>query len=164
MRRALAAWERFYGADPLHLLALVGCFALVAAVVRQVADDPSWWWMLVWFVGAIVAHDLVSYPLYALADRSLVLGRWAWRRRTGATAPRVGVVDHLRLPAMGSLLLLVVFWPSISRAGEPVLLFAAGRTTEDYLDRWLWVTAGLFLLSAVVYAVRLGRAAGTGRP
>ena len=61
-----AAWRYLYGENPLHLLAMIGCFALVGYVVTMVVDDPSAWWLLVWFVGAVIAHDLVLYPLYAL--------------------------------------------------------------------------------------------------
>jgi hypothetical protein len=152
------AFRRFYGSHPLHLLALLGCFALIGAVLTFVVPDPSAWWLLVWFLGAVIAHDLVLYPLYALADRPLVLGRWL-RRRVSDEPIRVPAINHLRIPVMGSALLGLLFLPSIARTGEPVLLFAAGRSTEQYGRTWLLVTALLFLGSAVVYAIRLGRAA-----
>ncbi len=38
--------------------------------------NPDVWWqsILVWVLGAIIAHDLLLFPLYALADRSLSAG------------------------------------------------------------------------------------------
>jgi hypothetical protein len=155
-------FKRFYGENALHLLAMLGCFALVGYVVSMLVENPSAWWMLVWFAGAVIAHDLVLYPLYALADRPLVLGRWL-RRRASDAPIRVPAINHLRIPVMGSALLGLLFLPSIARTGEPVLLFAAGRSMEQYFQNWLLVTALLFLASAVVYAIRLGRAAVADR-
>lgn len=162
MTRVLAAWKRFYGENPMHLLALLGSFALIGYVVLVLVPDPSAPFILLWFVGAVVAHDLLLYPLYALADRGVVAGRWARRKLTRGRDPRVPAVNHVRVPVMGSALLLLVFWPAISRSGESVLLYAAGRDMAQYLDTWLLLTAALFLGSAVVYAARLGRTV-TGR-
>jgi len=41
------------------------------------------WWqsILVWFLGAVVLHDLVLFPLYALADRAHTAGVHGLRRR-----------------------------------------------------------------------------------
>ena len=124
-------FKRFYGENALHLLAMLGCFALVGYVVSMSVEDPSAWWMLVWFAGAVIGHDLVLYPLYALADRPLVLGRWL-RRWVSDEPIRVPAINHLRIPVMGSALLGLLFLPSIARTGEPVLLFAAGRSMEQY--------------------------------
>ena len=155
MRRVLGAWKTFYGENPLHLLALLGSFALTGYVVLRLYPDPSAPYILLWFVGAVIAHDLILYPLYALADRGVVLGRWVRRKVARDRVPRVPAVNHVRVPVMGSALLLLVFYPSISREGEPVLLFAAGRGMEQYYETWLLVTAALLLGSALIYAVRL---------
>ena len=157
MRRILEGWRRFYGENPLHLLALVGCFALVGYVVLMLEPDPSAYYVALWFVGAVLAHDLVLYPLYALADRTVVLGRWAHRKVTRGRWPHVPAINHVRIPVLGSALLLIVFWPSISQEGEPVFLFAAGRSMAAYYGNWLMVTAVLFLGSAVIYAIRVDR-------
>lgn len=153
----MRAWRRFYGENPMHLLALLGSFALVGYVIVLVEPDPSAYLVAVWFLGAVIAHDLILYPLYALADRTVVGARWARTRLTGGCAPRVPAVNHVRVPVMGSAVLLLVFWPSISGSGEPVLIFASSRNTEQYYGTWLALTAALFLGSAVVYALRLGR-------
>lgn len=157
VRRILAGWRRFYGENPLHLLALLGCFALVGYVVLMLEPDPSAYDVLLWFVGAVIAHDLALYPLYALADRTVVFGRWAHRRITRGRWPHVPAINHLRVPVMGSALLLIIFWPSISQEGEPVFTFAAGRTMAEYYGNWLMCTAVLFLGSAVIYAIRVDR-------
>jgi hypothetical protein len=154
--RAWRAFTRSYGANPLHLLALLGSFALVGGVLYHVVGDPDAELIGIWFLAAVIGHDLVLYPLYALADRGLAAGRWARRRVTGRP-PRVPGTNHVRIPVLGSLLLLAVFWPTVGGGGEPVLRFAAGLDTAPFLERWLLATAALFLGSAVVYAIRLGR-------
>lgn len=149
MRRLAAA----YGAHPLHLLALVACFALAGyAAVRLVDSEPVA--VAVWFVGAAVGHDLVLLPLYAVVDTTLV---GASRRRAAASMPRVAWLNHLRLPLAVSALLFVVFSPSILRLSDSYVA-TSGLSAQPYLGRWLLVTAALFGLSAVAYAVRLRRA------
>ncbi|MEJ2861323.1 hypothetical protein [Actinomycetospora flava] len=155
----MAWFKRVYGANPLHLLALLGCFALAGAAVLALVPNPSAVTIAIWFAAAVIGHDLVLYPLYALADRSLVLARWA-RRRVSSRPVTVAATNHLRLPVLGSALLGLVWFPTISGGGADVLAFAAGLPpTVDYVSRWLLVTAALFLASAVVYAIRLGRSA-----
>ncbi|MHC1561156.1 hypothetical protein ACR9E3_19515 [Actinomycetospora sp. C-140] len=152
-------FRRFYGEHPLHLLALLGCFALAGAAVLALVPNPSAVTILIWFAAAVIGHDLVLYPLYALADRSLVLTRWV-RRRVSSRAVLVPATNHVRLPVIGAALVGLIWLPTISGNGAGVLFFAAGLPpTVDYVSRWLLLTAVLFLASAVVYAVRLGRAA-----
>jgi hypothetical protein len=156
------AFRRFYGSHPLHLLALLGCFALIGAVLTYVVPDPSAWWLLVWFLGAVIAHDLVLYPLYALADRSLVLTRWV-RRRVSARPVAVAATTFVRLPVLASALLGLIYLPTITGNAEGAFLFSAGRSTAGYATTWLLLTAAFFLVSAVLYAARVGRAAVRGR-
>lgn len=169
MPRITTELARRYGAHPLQLLVLLGCFALVGYVVsvlgpRALWNPASWWQsILVWFVGAILVHDLVLFPLYALADRSLAAG---WRALTGrgrAGGPTVSSVNYLRLPALGSALLFLLFFPGIVRQGRQSYLAATGQTQEPFLGRWLLLTAVLFGVSAVAYAVRASLRRG-GRP
>ena len=155
----LRAWRRFYGDNPLHLLALLGSFALVGYVILLLFPDPTAPFIAIWLVGAALVHDLLLYPLYALADRTVVAGRWIRRRVTKDRRPRVPAVNHVRVPVILSALLLIIYWPSITGEGETVLLFAAGRTLEGYDTTWLLITAVLFLGSAVIYALRLARSA-----
>jgi hypothetical protein len=150
--------KAFYGANPLHLLALIGCFALAGYAASQTLSNPAWPVMLAWFAGAIIAHDLVAFPLYALADRSLSRAlRALWPRRT-ATPPPVPVVNHIRLPALGAGLLFLLFFPGIIRQGAATYASATGHTQQPYLGRWLLLVAVMFAVSAVVYAARTGHA------
>ena len=92
--RRLAGWvRRWYGARPLHLLALLAAFALAGYAVRGVVAAGQWRGFALWFAVAIVGHDLLLFPLYSLADLSLrrLLPGQAGpprRRRGRAAGPR----------------------------------------------------------------------------
>ncbi|GAA4228196.1 hypothetical protein GCM10022254_17690 [Actinomadura meridiana] len=158
MRHKLTAIKNFYGAAPLHLLALAACFALAGYAAVQTLSAPHWPWILIWFAGAVLGHDLAVFPLYALADRSLARALRALRPSRAATPPLVSAVNHIRLPALGAGLLLLLFFPMIIQQGRQTYLAASGRTQHDYLGHWLLVTAAMFALSAIIYALRLGHA------
>jgi len=153
--------RRAYGAHPLHLLTLIASFALVAYAVSLLGVGSLWnhhhWWqsIIVWFFGAVLLHDLVLFPSYALADRSLGAG---WRAVTGRTQPAtwsISPVNYLRLPAMASGLLLLMFFPGIIQQGKDSYVRATGLTQAPYLERWLLLTGACFAASALVYAVRM---------
>ncbi len=156
MRTLITRVRNFYGEHPLHLIVLLGCFALTGYVAAHVATYALWPQILIWFLGAVVAHDFVLFPVYALIDRSAIslLGLLRKHRRDGIT-PRVPVVNYLRIPALGTGLTLVLFLPGIIRQGEPTYSLATGQTQEPYFYRWLLLCAAMFLLSAVVYTIRL---------
>ena len=145
MRRLL----RWYGASPLHLLALLACFGLAGyAAARLVSSRPLA--VVVWFAGAAVGHDLVLVPLYSLADRSAL----AVLRHRAPQLPAAPWINYVRVPAALSGLLLLVWFPLILRLRSP---YHASTTlsADPYLWHWLAVTGTLFLLSAVAFALRL---------
>jgi hypothetical protein len=158
MRKAL----RHYGASPLHLLVLVGSFALAGyAALKLIADQPIA--VVIWFVGAAVLHDLMLLPLYVLADRGA-------RRRSlrhehehehehqheDEDAALPAWVNYVRFPAAISAVLLLVFLPSIARLSG-VYTATTGLSASPYLLHWLAITGVLFLISAVLYALRIRR-------
>lgn len=149
-------FRRVYGSHPLHLLALLGCFALSGYVALQLVDAPNLLRMLVWFAGAVIAHDLVLFPLYALADRSLTGARRVLRPggRSGVPA-----LNYIRVPALGAALTFIVFVPGIIQHNEPAVRAITGLGQDPYLQRWLLLSGAMFVLSAVVYALRAGLAA-----
>lgn len=151
----MAVFRRVYGAHPLHLLTLIAGFALFGYAIVTLGFSALWnprtWWqsIAVWFAAAVVAHDLVLFPLYALTDRILMLSQ-----RIPTPVP---VLNHLRVPLLGAALTFVVFSPGILQQGAPAYTAATGLTQEPYLGRWLLLVAAMFTLSAALYAVRLGR-------
>jgi hypothetical protein len=146
---------RSYGAHPLHLLSMLACFALAGYAVLQAAKGPLPLRMAIWFVGALVAHDLVLFPLYAFVDRSLAAGLPRRRR-----LPSIGGVNYVRVPALLSGLLLLMFFPLILRRSEGPYGAASGLDQSPYLARWLLLTGLLFAASAVLFVVAARRAPG----
>lgn len=147
-------FARRYGAGPLHLLSILACFAIAGYAVLQASRGPLPVRMAVWFAGAVIAHDLLLFPLYALADRSLT--RVLPRRRPTVT----GGVNYVRVPALLSGLLLLMFFPLILQRSEGAYGRASGLDQSPYLERWLLVSGVLFAASAVAFAVSAGRRRG----
>jgi hypothetical protein len=146
MRRFL----RWYGAGPLNLLAMLGCFALAGYAAAEVLpDNPVG--IAVWFAGAVVGHDLILIPLYTLADRSV---QTVFRHRP-PRPPAVPWINYLRVPVVLSGLLLLIWFPLIFRLATRFPA-ATSLSLDPYLWHWLGVTGALFLLSATAYALRLG--------
>jgi hypothetical protein len=152
-------FRRWYGANPLHLLAMFGCVMLTgyagAGLLRVKAVG-----VLIWFAGAVVGHDLILVPLYVLADRSVM----AVFRHRPPKLPTVPWINYLRVPAALSGMLLLIWFPLIFRIPSRF-----PRTTDlslnPYLGHWLAVTGVLFLLSAATFSLRLRpgrRGGGTG--
>ena len=132
---------RRYGASPPHLVVLLACLAVAGYAASFLLGDPALLTVLTWFVGAAVVHDLVLFPLYALADRALV------------RLP-VPLVNHVRVPLLGAGLTFLVFLPGIVRQGGATHLAATGLDQQPYLVRWLLLVAAMVVLSALVYLVR----------
>jgi hypothetical protein len=107
-------------------------------------------------VGAALLHDLVLVPLYSVLDRVLVGGLDAAGRRAW--------VSYVRVPAMLSGLLLLVWFPLISNRVAERYRMATGQSADVYLGRWLLITALLFGGSALVLALRVRRAAKRRSP
>lgn len=148
-------FRRHYGARPLHLLALLACFALAGYAASAIVFAGLWLGVLVWLVGSAIAHDLLLFPLYAIADRSLHVRRDGRER----ARPRVPWVNQVRVPAAISGLLLLIWFPLIFGLPGAEYTRSVGQSTAPYLGNWLLATGALFGLSAVIYALRLARAA-----
>ncbi len=156
----LARFRKFYGSHPLHLLTMAAGFALAGYAILTFKPATLWnphpWWqsIAVWLAAAIIFHDLVLFPLYALADRLLGIATKRRRRRPRGR-PRVSVRNYLRVPALGSCLSLLMFFPGIMRQESATYLAATGQTQQPFLGRWLLLTAALFIASALLYTIRL---------
>jgi hypothetical protein len=148
--------RRFYGAQPLHLLASIVSFAVVAAGVAgwfQAGSDPRG--ILLWVLGSAVAFEWILLPLAWVLDR-IALGAPLGERHT---RPRLGPRNraYVRAPTLLSALLLIVSAPLIFRADTPDFEATTGLHPPDYLARWLLATAVMFVISAFAYAWSLRR-------
>ncbi len=151
--------RRYYGSTPLHLLVLIAGFTVAGYAAARTAADSRWPLMLLWFVGALLGHDLILFPLYALADRLFTKTPQALERRPKPTT-LVPALNYIRVPALGAALTLIVFLPGIVRQGADSYQRATGLTQQPFLARWLLVTAAMFALSAVTYVIRAIRMKG----
>ncbi|HTX95575.1 MAG TPA: hypothetical protein VME67_12395 [Mycobacterium sp.] len=155
MHSAVAGFARLYGSRPLHLLTLIAGFALLGYVVATIKPATLWnsqvWWqsIIVWFAAAIIANDLLLFPIYALLD-------WMLTRALGTPArANPPVLNYVRVPALGAGLTLLVFLPGIIKQGASTYWAATGQTQDPFLGRWLLLTAALFAISAGIYAIRV---------
>ena len=141
----MARFRRAYGAGPLHLIGFLASLGVCALAIRRVFDsDPTnTREVIVWFVAAVVVHDLIFLPAYSLVDRGLrPLGAWS---------------TYLRVPALLSGLLLLVFFPLILHRGSGDYFNATSLNEDPYLARWLIATGVLFGVSLLVAGTRAAR-------
>lgn len=154
--------ERFryeYGAAPLHLLATAASLAIFAYALLRIFEIPSTGGILLWLGAAIVLHDFIALPLYSL------LLRVAEETADAAVRPRrraLLTLNHVRIPAALSLLLLLLSFPLVFQIDEPRYQLTLGEqlTLDRYLGNWLLITAVLFAVSGLLLALKLrgGRA------
>ena len=132
-----------YGASPIHLLAHLILLPIVGWALLSVLDFRAASNVVLWFVAAVILHDLILLPAYSGLDR---LARFA----------AGDAVNHIRVPAGLSLLMLLVFWSTIGGKGDGAFHYVSGLNYEGYLGRWLLVSAALFAISGAVFLVRRG--------
>jgi hypothetical protein len=141
----MSRFARSYGAGPGHLIAHLVLLPLALWALLQIFRVDSTGRILLWLVGAVIAHDVILLPLYSLLDR-------AARRSVPGAA-----VNHVRVPAGLALLLALVYLPQLTGAGDAQYRRASGRDFDAPLERWLLATAALFLLSGIVLVARRQR-------
>lgn len=127
----------------IRRLAYLALLPLCAWALLEVLGGGGASRIALWLVAAAVVHDLIVLPLYSGADR-------------GARALLGRSVNYVRIPAALSLLMLIVFWGTISGAGERAYRATSGETFDGHAARWLLATAALFAGSGLVYLLRRG--------
>jgi hypothetical protein len=142
-----------YGAHPMQLVVLLAALAVAGYAILRVAGDPAWFGIAMWFLAAVIGHDLILFPLYAAADGLLVRALSTWR-----------AVNYVRVPLLATGLTFLLFLPGIIEQGAITYHGATGLTQEPFLGRWLLLVGGFFAVSAVVFGVRRLIAAPTARP
>ncbi len=93
--------------------------------------------------------------MYALADRTLTAGSAAVNGRSRTSPPHILPLNYVRIPALATAVLLLLFFPGIIEQGSESFVAATGFTQEPYLRRFLMLTAVIFAVSALAYAVQL---------
>lgn len=144
-----ARLERRYGASGPHLVGHLAAFAVAAYALAQIIHGGRVVNFVAWFAGAALLHDIVFLPLYSLLDR--LLGHHAHRAGPRAAVP---LLNHVRVPALISGLLLLVYFPLILGTADRTYFGASGHHPGGYARNWALLTAAMFAGSAVVYALR----------
>ncbi len=156
----MARFRAAYGASPLHLLAAIASFAIAGYAFLRIAAAPSALGTFAWFAAAIVAHDLLAFPLYSALN--LVAGRAVLGGGEEPGVGRVSALNHLRVPAVLGGFALLLFFPLILGLDSATYLRDTGVDGDVFLGRWLGICGALFAGSALLYALRLRRARGGG--
>jgi hypothetical protein len=149
----IAAFRRYYGASPLHLLGHLVAFAIAYYALSEVflSRYSNWVNWVAWFVGGALLHDLVFLPVYVILDAIARLGV------VDHPLHRVNAINHIRVPAVMAGVMFLVFFPLILGDGRENYVNDVGQGPPDFLARWLLICAMLFGASALVYAIRLRR-------
>ena len=138
-----------YGASPVHLLGHLVAFAIAVWAISHVFDGRQPWNWVLWFVAGALLHDLLLLPFYSVLDRAARL----------LPGPRTAV-NFVRVPALMSGVMLLVYFPRILDRAPGNYTRVAGVAPEGYLRNWLLITAALFTASALLY---VGRSAAARR-
>jgi hypothetical protein len=140
--------QRSYGASPVHLLAHLVLLPLVGWAVLQTLSFRGARDVVVWFVAALILHDMIALPAYSALDRI------AQRARVRGVA----VVNYVRVPAVAAGVSFLVFFPLIIGKSSGSLHYLSGVQPSGYLGRWLLLSGAVAGCSALVLVVRLARA------
>lgn len=160
MRALVQLAARLYGERLFHFIVVLAALALGAYTISVLGArnlfNPNVWWqsIAVWFAVAVIGHDLILFPTYALADRLLPRARSTPKDADQRPSGRIPLTNYVRMPTLAAGLLLVMFLPGIIEQGAPTYQAATGLTQAPYLSRWLLLTAIFYLVSALCYAVR----------
>jgi hypothetical protein len=138
-----------YGAGGLHLLGHLAAFAVAAYALAQIVHSGRVVNFVAWFGGAAILHDVVFLPLYSLLDR--LASHRVHRARPRAAVP---LINHVRVPALISGLLLLVYFPLILDTADRTYLGASGHHPAGYLRNWVLISVALFGGSAIAYGFR----------
>ena len=136
-----------YGAGPLHLIAVIASFAIAGYAFVEIADHPGVISFAIFFAGAIVAHDMIAFPIYSVLNR--VAGG-----ATAAAGLTSASINYVRVPALLSAFALIVWFPLVLGLSSDRYVANSGHAEPDFLGRWLLLTAALFLISGLVFAIR----------
>lgn len=145
-----------YGAQPLHLIAILATLALAGYAFLRIFENPSTLQVLLWLGAAIVAHDFIALPFYTGLNRA---AHGASDTVMGFASPQNAhmALNHVRIPAGFSLILLLVSLPLILGINHDAYESTIGTEADGYLRNWLLMTAAMFAISGIALAIRMRR-------
>ena len=158
----MSAFRRMYGASPLHLLAVLASLAIAGYGFFMIFKSPAPESTLLFFGLAIIAHDMIAFPLYSTLNAVAGRGTQAAEPRDVAEAG-VPAINYLRVPFIISTICLVMFFPLVLGLSADRYEASTGLDAGVFLVRWLGICAAAFTVSAVMYALKLRRVARSTR-
>ncbi len=141
------ALRKAYGSGPFHFVAVAACFVVSGYAILRLADSAKPVLIGIWFLGALVAHDFLLYPVYTLLDRAAARGRGL-----GST-DRASWINFVRVPVLVTGLVFLLWFPLILGLNARTYRDASGLGTGRFLGRFLVFTATVFLVSAALYCL-----------
>jgi len=132
-------------------VAVVVCFVVSGYAIVHLAGSNQPVLLALWFLGALLAHDFLLYPVYTLLDRAAARGQGP------AGARRASWINFVRVPVVLTGLVFLIWFPFILGLNAKTYRDASGLGTGRFLGRFLALTASLFLVSAALYCLRLLR-------
>lgn len=139
-----------YGAGPLHMLAALAMTAICGYGAIRILGSPDPLGVFIWLAGAVLLHDAIAFPLYT------VFARIAFGRACESPKPEtVAAATHLRVAIFLSGLLFIVWFPEILTLQGDRYTSASGVSSSVFLERWLLLSAGIFVISGLSYALRV---------
>ena len=153
----MSRFRTLYGASPLHLLAVIASLAVAGYGFLRIFDSPAPESTMLFFIAAIFAHDLIAFPLYSALNQ--IANRSAGEKANWwLSQQEVQPLNYIRIPAVISGFLLLLYFPLILRLSADRFLANSGQSADVFLGRWLGIVAVLFTVSGLLYAFRLRRA------
>jgi hypothetical protein len=141
-------WIRSYGGPVWTLPVFIGCLLVTGYVADKIVEGPMAFRIIVWFAAAAVLHDFVLFPAYTLLDRAT--GAIRLPRSAGLHS----AINYVRVPAALSLLMLLIFAPTIVGRGSRAFYAASGLGRIDVFVRWVLLSLAFFVISGAVYLIR----------
>lgn len=149
-------FRSLYGASPLHLLAVIASFAIAGYGFMRIFDSPAPESTMLFFIAAVFAHDLIAFPLYSALNQ-IAFRSAGEKANWWLSEQTVQPLNYIRIPAVVSGLLLIMFFPLVFRLSADRFMANSGESPDVFLSRWLGIVAVLFTVSALLYAFRLRR-------
>ncbi len=134
---------------------MIASLAIAGYAFLQIVDRPNALNTMLWFGGAIVAHDLLAFPIYSAFG--VLAGRATGASGAARPPSRVAALNHVRVPLLLSAFAFVAWFPLILGLSEEKYTEKTGLTESVFLGRWLLLTAALTVGSGMIYAIRLRR-------
>jgi hypothetical protein len=157
----VSLFRKAYGASPLHLLAVVASFAIAGYGFFMIFKSPAPESTLIYFGFAVIAHDMIAFPLYSGLN-FIAGGTTKAVEPESVAASGVPAINYLRVPFLVSAISLVMFFPLVFGLSADRYEANTGLDPGVFLGRWLGICAVVFTVSAILYAVKLRRYARSG--